>query len=526
MCCKQFNLNTWYVAERLSDTILKWYRERPKEKEEIMFLDKMRHHKKRQLSLEADEDLWPPTKKQRKGKTEEYVIENIVDVKLENGMECFCVKWKGYSDKDNTWEPIENLDNCPKILSAFAVDKEMQYCEALELLKQEIAFDNLLGEDHLLQRLKETEGIEMSRTKDLLTIKLLCMLTLDEEEESHAPKLVEETRGLLQLYVAARKRSRQLQELRKWEEHLNQVDRSKKLTVENYVDYAGPPQNFKYINHCIPGPGVVIPVDPPIGCECESCNCRSKSCCGMQGGLFAYTAKKLLRVATGTPIYECNKKCKCSQDCNNRVVQEGRTVRLCIFRTSNGRGWGVKAEQKIKQGQFISEYVGEVITFEEAEKRGREYDANGLTYLFDLDFNSAENPYTVDAANLGNITHFINHSCEPNLGVWAVWADCLDPNLPMIALFATCDIEIGEEVCFDYLQNASEADAGVSTSRSTPSEVVEADREEPSMPNDITLSPTDVSPTKSRFASQQRNVSHRNLTECRCDAINCRKYLF
>ena len=50
----------------------------------------------------------------------------------------------------------------------------------------------------------------------------------------------------------------------------------------------------------------------------------------------------------------------CISDCPNRVVQHGRRCPLVIFRTENGRGWGVKALKSIKKGTFVMEYVGEV----------------------------------------------------------------------------------------------------------------------------------------------------------------------
>lgn len=50
----------------------------------------------------------------------------------------------------------------------------------------------------------------------------------------------------------------------------------------------------------------------------------------------------------------------------------------------------------------------QIITSEEAERRGQVYDRQGATYLFDLDY--VEDVYTVDAAHYGNISHFVNHS--------------------------------------------------------------------------------------------------------------------
>ena len=85
-------------------------------------------------------------------------------------------------------------------------------------------------------------------------------------------------------------------------------------------------------------------------------------------------------------------------------------------------------------------------------------DAEGKTYLFDLDFNLGnENLYTVDAALYGNVAHFINHSCEPNLSIYNVWIDCLDPNLPRLCFFAARDIARGEEITFDYKQQTGKS---------------------------------------------------------------------
>ncbi|XP_060801415.1 histone-lysine N-methyltransferase Su(var)3-9 isoform X1 [Amyelois transitella] len=527
--------NITIKLERLSDSVVRMYRDRADERFEKMFFEKIRKSKKRNLTLDSeDESEMPAAKKLKKSKkqtkSEEFIIERIVKFQYKLGEELFFVKWKGYPESENTWEPTEHLHNCPAVLEAFLVDQEFKYCEKIEKLKEEISFGCLLSEESLIERLNEVEESDISKLKSLLLIKLLSMLFLAEEDELYAVDLVQDARNILQMYILTRKRCRQLMVLKQWQDHLNQVDKSQKLTVINDADLAGPPENFTYINSSIPGVGITIPDEPPIGCECTACNCRSKTCCGNQGGLFAYNAKKRLRVASGTPIYECNKACKCSNDCNNRVVQGGRNIKLSIFRTSNGCGWGVRTDQPIKQGQFLCQYVGEVITFEEAEKRGREYDAQGLTYLFDLDFNSVENPYVVDAAHMGNVSHFINHSCDPNLGVWAVWADCLDPNLPMLALFATRDIEPGEEICFDYLQKSSESD-DIETSSSIPmsSQESSADDESSRVPNGseggMAASPT--SPVKSRFEIQQQNIAMlRNRTECKCGAAKCRKYLF
>lgn len=66
-----------------------------------------------------------------------------------------------------------------------------------------------------------------------------------------------------------------------------------------------------------------------------------------------------MHALAGTAIFECNNRCDCDDSCPNRVVQRGRRVRLCIYRTPN-KGWAVKTLQRIKEGAFVLEYLGEL----------------------------------------------------------------------------------------------------------------------------------------------------------------------
>lgn len=195
------------------------------------------------------------------------------------------------------------------------------------------------------------------------------------------------------------------------------------IYVENNLDMTAPPTDFNYVCSNVYAAGVPNPSNPDLssslcGCECyylgRKCGPKSEFCCAhMAGSRFAYTPAGKVKVPPGTPIYECNTKCSCPSDCSNRIVQLGRKIPLCIFR-AEGRGWGVKTTEPIKPNTFVTEYVGEVITNEEAEKRGKKCDAQGITYLFDLDFEDDNSAFTVDAARYGNISHFFNHSVSPH----------------------------------------------------------------------------------------------------------------
>lgn len=169
------------------------------------------------------------------------------------------------------------------------------------------------------------------------------------------------------------------------------------------------------------------------------------------------------------PIYECHDACSCGPECPNRVVERGRKVPLQIFRTEDGRGWGVRSPVDIKKGQFVDKYMGEIIKPEEANRRRAESDIAQRkdVYLFALDkFSDPDSlderlrgpPLEVDGEFMSGPTRFINHSCDPNLRIFARVGDHADKHIHDLAFFAIQDIPKGAELTFDYVDGVDDSE--------------------------------------------------------------------
>lgn len=128
--------------------------------------------------------------------------------------------------------------------------------------------------------------------------------------------------------------------------------------------------------------------------------------------------------------------------CRNASIQRGVPKRT-LLGDSGIHGFGLYAGEEIDKHEFVGEYKGEVITKNEAERRGAVYEYQKLSYLFSLN-RSQE----IDSTYFGNKIRFINHAGD---GYNTLFPRVILVNMVhRIALYAERNIRVGEELLFDY----------------------------------------------------------------------------
>ena len=172
---------------------------------------------------------------------EKYVVDKVVNKRTNrrrNGRVEYLIKWKGYDDKDNTWEPRENLD-CEDLIEEFEKIQKSEI-DSFKMSREkftptgdmETPVDNNL-DSKLLE--KELKSVQDQFIKQITSEKLVLQEKLNSERQQN----LEKTSKIAALENTAKQISSEklvLQEDLKFEKQKNLEKASKLASLEKIIE--------------------------------------------------------------------------------------------------------------------------------------------------------------------------------------------------------------------------------------------------------------------------------------------------
>lgn len=467
-------------------------------------LDGSVSHKSKQKTKKGKHDNNPELSKVEKNnlKLQEEIygpctVEKILDWAFdERGNILYHIRWQGWDSDGDTWEPEKHLPSDLWQLKKFLRQKQKEddYYEDLKnALRHLISNDytdvatllrltnnslkkyNYSSKSDNLMKGSIRQTLYSPLNDSRMTSKKKCSiekwkiaaLRVDQVEKilSKLHNGFESVTEFLEFYEKRKKfiEEKKLKKLEnKWNEIIRAGEEGEALKIENYFDFELPP-DITYVTSSILSHGQSLKdfyadsFHQINYCECRDCYAEKDLCCvSVIGFEPLYTKEGLLKNHLPTYGVECNSSCKCPKTCYNRVVQHGRKYKLALFKTED-KGWGVRALEPIPKGAFVTQYCGEIINETIA------FDTRDPTYVFSLVVDDVLNTsskdlfcsYFLDGKFFGNISRFINHSCDPNMVSVMVWTEDQGRRTPLITLFAKRTIRENEELSYDYVFDIS-----------------------------------------------------------------------
>jgi len=154
---------------------------------------------------------------------------------------------------------------------------------------------------------------------------------------------------------------------------------------------------------------------------------------------------------------------------HGRQNMYGVRYKLKVRPINMAKGYGVTAQEDIPAGQYVFDYVGEIVSGEEAVQREANYASSRQSpFMFNITLPApglglevckgrvykatSSVLCTVDCTKKGNVARLVNHSCSPNLVVLPHFLG--HSACPRLQVFSTKDIQAGDELLMDYHSGA------------------------------------------------------------------------
>jgi hypothetical protein len=194
-------------------------------------------------------------------------------------------------------------------------------------------------------------------------------------------------------------------------------------------------ETFTVLSECTYANKHIGTTDPALECDCgEEWDAVEKAnhACGEDSDCIN-RATKMECVADG---------CSCGRKCQNQRFLRKQYADVTVIKTDK-KGFGLRANKDMHPGDFVFEYIGEVIDERTFRRRMIQYDQEGIKHFYFMSLTKGE---FVDATKKGNLGRFCNHSCNPNCFVdkWVV-GDKL-----RMGIFVERKVRAGEELVFNY----------------------------------------------------------------------------
>jgi hypothetical protein len=176
---------------------------------------------------------------------------------------------------------------------------------------------------------------------------------------------------------------------------------------------------------------ILVESPPKLTTASKPCDCEDSDPCTSTSGCLSRAAH-----------IECTHySCQLFDTCQNRRLESNLSVhQLQIFKHPI-LNHAVRSLTDISKDQLVCEFVGEIMrksTYLKKLEAGQSYPHYGVELI--------PGSYVIDASKKGNLSRFMNHSCEPNciMQRWVVRGE------QRIGIFALRDIESGVELTYDY----------------------------------------------------------------------------
>lgn len=186
------------------------------------------------------------------------------------------------------------------------------------------------------------------------------------------------------------------------------------------------------------------------GCHCAKSQCRSRQCpCFAADRECDPDVCRNCWVGCGDGSLGVPNQRGDNYECRNMKLLLKQQQRVLLGR-SDISGWGAFLKNSVGKHEYLGEYTGELISHKEADKRGKIYDIENSSFLFNLN-----NEYVLDAFRMGDKLKFANHSPNPNCYAKVIMV----AGDHRVGIFAKERIGAGEELFYDYRYEADRAPA-------------------------------------------------------------------